>query len=1517
MKQFYHLSLLLSAAGCVSGVATYGKTPPHEISKAPRDTFARGEYAQASSHLPEVQFPKLPLKPRTRKRATEDEIVAAKKIVGDAQVVQGAKNYHRFKSPLRAKFTLRPPPSSQAAKNQRVSSLAADAVADIELSEAAALIAEFEAPTYNETIPEFPDLGPEVPKVEKRQTGGSFWMEGVSHGSVAIGGSSGYQVFRNVKDFGAVGDGRIDDTAAINLAISSGDRCGTNCGSSTVKPALVYFPAGTYLVSKSIIGYYNTQLVGNANNRPIIRAASSFIGLGVISSNVYIEGQNGAEWYINQNNFMRQVRNFIIDMRAVPNVMEGQSIRPAGIHWQVAQATSLQNIQIIMSSRADTTHLGIFMENGSGGFMSDMTFSGGAIGVYLGNQQFTIRQFSFNGCKVAVETHWNWALSAKSFLINNCQLGFNISASAGSGQGTGSVNVMDTIVMNTAVGMVVTLTGTNRTSVLVDNWKMINVDAGIVSAGRTVLAGGTGVIPSWGSGITYNSASEYASRGVAQDGGRIITDLQKPAVLLGDFGNWFERSKPQYENLPATSFYDVKASGARGNGRSDDTAAINAALLAATSSGKVTYFPHGMYLVTDTIFIPPGAKVVGEAWSQIQGTGTKFSNKDSPHVMVKVGNSGDIGDVEIQDMLFGVRGGTAGAVLVQWNIKARSPGSAALWDSHWRVGGSIGSNLQKAQCPKLTGQVNPNCIAGSLLLHLTPQSSGYFENAWIWTADHDLDVVSQDQIDIYVARGVLVESQGPSWFYGTASEHNVPYQYQLQGAKNIFMGLIQTESPYFQPNPMAPAPFLPLFNDDANGFPHKKRSSDPINSHGSYTNISVESGVLERRGDEEHTLGESLGSDNPRFFDCVVNPETCAVSWAIRFIRSEDVHIYGAGLYSWFQNYDQGCLGRSECQHNLAKIDGESKGLRLNNLITVGATLMANDAAGFTVHSDKSRNGFASSTLGVEAKDASGGSLWDSDSKGFEAQPDPYGSQNQNRVVILSTARNGPQWEMAWEYYMFSGQEGDVMLNMTCDYLLDEADPDGVVPSPSDPNGLGNQPYKGPADKLSEIMVEGHRCVYTTTSTSSWNEVGEGAKFGELNCEGFSGSFDCFKPILPITPGTWETKCDNRLWFVVDVVCPTREYTAKVRRESGMQYLKTSDINAKFMDDTMRKIDGGFDGDSSKPSFYQQEVMNKESGFNGILFYTRRLAINHKEIRGLVRPGLSDRARALGARTGLLTIWEGWPNPHYDGRRFRSQNFYGIGDMSNFLGLFGFVHLRMYFTAMSAAFARQGRGTVYLMTEDPSRPEMGGIWGDTEYPILTATTSLVLRIIAIDRRGSNPHLIYLKAFPRYASPAAPVPMPAGTLPWGHPVLGLPPDHTDEPWGPWLTDPTPSKSKRRSTNSTDENPTCAANYAREPSKNPESKFRETKEIINRRSTAAVLRDDQTQFEKRALEYVFPASIYSERCFSSQDWITKPIRCRAYSRQFLASDFEKKLEEDSWVDFFGEGIPNKLTIAWPPA
>lgn len=52
-----------------------------------------------------------------------------------------------------------------------------------------------------------------------------------------------------------------------------------------------------------------------------------------------------------------------------------QPLVPTGIHWQVSQATSLENLVFNMPKATDdetTTAVGIFTENGSGGFVADL-----------------------------------------------------------------------------------------------------------------------------------------------------------------------------------------------------------------------------------------------------------------------------------------------------------------------------------------------------------------------------------------------------------------------------------------------------------------------------------------------------------------------------------------------------------------------------------------------------------------------------------------------------------------------------------------------------------------------------------------------------------------------------------------------------------------------------------------------------------------------------------------------------------------------------------------------------------------------------------------------------------------------------------------------------------------------------------------------------------------------------------------------------------------------------------------
>jgi hypothetical protein len=72
-----------------------------------------------------------------------------------------------------------------------------------------------------------------------------------------------------------------------------------------------------------------------------------------------------------------------------------------------------------------------------------------------------------------------------------------------------------------------------------------------------------------------------------------------------------------------------------------------------------------VYVITDTVKIPVGARIVGQAWPQILAKGPKFQESTASRPAVKVGEPGESGVVEIQDVMFTVSGPAAGAILLQ------------------------------------------------------------------------------------------------------------------------------------------------------------------------------------------------------------------------------------------------------------------------------------------------------------------------------------------------------------------------------------------------------------------------------------------------------------------------------------------------------------------------------------------------------------------------------------------------------------------------------------------------------------------------------------------------------------------------------------------------------------------------------------------------------------------------------------------------------------------------------------
>ncbi|TFY57372.1 hypothetical protein EVJ58_g7056 [Rhodofomes roseus] len=488
--------------------------------------------------------------------------------------------------------------------------------------------------------------------------GEPYWMEGIKHQGMAAFNPKpeAYQVFRNVKDFGAVGDGRADDTEAINAAMSYGGRCGGgNCESSTVTPAVVYFPQGIYKVSSPIIAYYYSQIIGDARAPPTLLAASNFSGMAVIDADPYIPGGGGAQWYINQNNFFRSVRNFVIDTRRVPD-----HVSATGIHWQVSQATSLMNIRLVMSDRKGNAHQGIWMENGSGGFMGDMEFYGGKFGIWVGNQQFTVRNVTMTNCETAVYGMWNWGWTFQGITINNCQVGFDLKTGGTTSdtQTVGGEAIIDAVVSNTPVFVRSSVHTTSLAgSLVLNNVQLTNVPIAVgVLNGPTILPGGTTTIESWVQGNVYQGAN----------GARR-----------------FMQGRHEYEDYALDQFVSAKNLGAKGDGLTDDTEALQR-IFGEHAGKKIIFLDHGTYYITDTLLIPAGTHLVGEAWSVIMGGGPAFADVRSPRVMVRAGEPGSQGVLEISDVVFATRGPAAGAIVIEWNVHSDVQGGAGMWDTHIR-----------------------------------------------------------------------------------------------------------------------------------------------------------------------------------------------------------------------------------------------------------------------------------------------------------------------------------------------------------------------------------------------------------------------------------------------------------------------------------------------------------------------------------------------------------------------------------------------------------------------------------------------------------------------------------------------------------------------------------------------------------------------------------------------------------------------------------------------------------------
>lgn len=246
---------------------------------------------------------------------------------------------------------------------------------------------------YRRTVREekMPELDEAVSKLSPRQSSSPFWLEEITHNGLSpfIANASTYTVFRNVvTDFGADNTGTRDASAAINAAIQAGSTGGPLRSSGTYgttgQPAVVYLPAGTYLLNGPLQLYLGTVFIGSALSPPTLLVASSYADSHV----VYAKDPN----YVGTTIFYVAMKNFIIDSTSV-NPAQNVTL----LDWTVSQACQLTNVRFQMPySAAGHTGMKIGEWQGGDGYNSqlivnDIYFHGGAVGMNVTGQQWLFK----------------------------------------------------------------------------------------------------------------------------------------------------------------------------------------------------------------------------------------------------------------------------------------------------------------------------------------------------------------------------------------------------------------------------------------------------------------------------------------------------------------------------------------------------------------------------------------------------------------------------------------------------------------------------------------------------------------------------------------------------------------------------------------------------------------------------------------------------------------------------------------------------------------------------------------------------------------------------------------------------------------------------------------------------------------------------------------------------------------------------------------------------------------------
>jgi hypothetical protein len=390
----------------------------------------------------------------------------------------------------------------------------------------------------------------------------------------------------NVKSFGAKGDGKTDDTQAIQQALNAASK---NKGSANESDDTVYVPNGTYLINGTL--QWATKriiLQGQSQEKTILKLkdkSSNFANSNnpqpVITT---FEGESTGQAF----------RNAIYDLTVDVGAGNPGAI---GIRFLNNNSGGIRNVTIKSSDRNQVGNTGLALTKRWVGpaMIRNVKIIGFDCGIRIREPEYSI-----------VFEHID--------LQNQRVVGIENEANIITIRALKSQNTVPVIQnINSDIGLVVVIDG-NFQGGAPGNFAIENRQ-GTLYARNIQTSGYKAAIKNKQTAIAGSTVTEYVSDNIYS--------------LFPSPKNSLNLKVEELPNIPEDNFRDwvsVTQFGANGNDDKDDTIAIQKAI----DSGKSTiYFPNGKYWISDTIHVRKNVKRITGVDSSLKVI-QPLAGKDKP-----------------------------------------------------------------------------------------------------------------------------------------------------------------------------------------------------------------------------------------------------------------------------------------------------------------------------------------------------------------------------------------------------------------------------------------------------------------------------------------------------------------------------------------------------------------------------------------------------------------------------------------------------------------------------------------------------------------------------------------------------------------------------------------------------------------------------------------------------------------------------------------------------------------------